>query len=215
MHTLQVIGVSRRKPEVKPTKDCRLEQAFIRSIFLGEQPEVGSFTDIGCRVVYSKQLKRIRLSRYLVSRLVFEPEKVNFQEVITLFDNQLWLEDKALKDPGFRQKFGKSLEDLSRILKETQRSEPISSYISRLSRKCKNQLEGFYFPQRNMGEHRRDLSDKFSVKRSKQPGILNQYLPPKAVIGVGYSDKGTRRDPAYDGSPHWTDVALFFARKET
>lgn len=215
MHTLQVIGVSRRKPEVKPTKDCRLEQAFIRSTFQRSNLEVGSFTHIGCRVVYSRQLKRVRLSRFLVSKVIFEPEKVNFQEVLVLFDNQLWLEDKALKDPGFRQKFGKSLEDLSTILKETQKLGTVSTYIRRLSKKFKDQLEGFYFPQRNMAEHRKDCSGKFHVEASKQQGIQNKYLPPKGVIGVGYSDKGTRRDSAYDGSPHWTDVALFFARKET
>jgi hypothetical protein len=26
-------------------------------------------------------------------------------------------------------------------------------------------------------------------------------------MGVGYRDKGHKRDLAYDGSPHWTEVA--------
>lgn len=32
-------------------------------------------------------------------------------------------------------------------------------------------------------------------------------FPPKKHVGVGYSDYGSQRDSAHDGSPHWSDVA--------
>jgi hypothetical protein len=32
-------------------------------------------------------------------------------------------------------------------------------------------------------------------------------LPAKRFVGVGYKDKGNRRDPAVDGSPSWQEVA--------
>ena len=35
-----------------------------------------------------------------------------------------------------------------------------------------------------------------------------QKFPPKRHVGVGYSDKGTAKDLAFDGSPHWTEVAM-------
>lgn len=41
-----------------------------------------------------------------------------------------------------------------------------------------------------------------------------QVFPQEKYVGVGYGDKGTARDEARDGSPHWWDVALD-ERKET
>ena len=35
-----------------------------------------------------------------------------------------------------------------------------------------------------------------------------QRFPQKRHIGVGYNDKGTAKDSATDGSPHWTEVAM-------
>lgn len=33
-------------------------------------------------------------------------------------------------------------------------------------------------------------------------------FPPKKHVGVGYNDSGTAKDDAYDGNPHWVDVAM-------
>jgi hypothetical protein len=39
-------------------------------------------------------------------------------------------------------------------------------------------------------------------------GIPTKQIPPKPYIRVGYKDKGTRRDPSWDGSPSWQEVAM-------
>lgn len=166
------------------------------------------------RVFYSRQIKRVNCTRYLVGKLVWSPERVNFIEILVLFDNQLYLEVLATKDQGFSQKFGKSLEDLSNILKTTPDSGSFTSYIRRLSSKCKNLLEGFYPPERNLTTMGKHVIGFFHVEASRQQGRDLKTIPPKGFIGKGYADKGTRRDPAYDGSPHWTDVAIHFSRKE-
>jgi hypothetical protein len=44
--------------------------------------------------------------------------------------------------------------------------------------------------------------------------ILPRRTPAKAYIGIGYKDKGSRREPALDGSPKWQEVATFNANKE-
>jgi hypothetical protein len=36
-------------------------------------------------------------------------------------------------------------------------------------------------------------------------------LPPKLYIGKGYTDKGTARNPALDGSPPWQEVGQTLA----
>jgi hypothetical protein len=44
--------------------------------------------------------------------------------------------------------------------------------------------------------------------------IEPKKFPPKKIIGVGYKDKGTRRNNAEDGSPSWKEVASYFSYKE-
>jgi hypothetical protein len=47
----------------------------------------------------------------------------------------------------------------------------------------------------------------FSILTLPTPEVSNRKLPPKRIIGIGYRDKGTARDPAIDGSPSWQEVA--------
>jgi hypothetical protein len=67
-------------------------------------------------------------------------------------------------------------------------------------------LEGFILPERNIQGTERHIKGLFHILPYKEQGIPTKQLPPKAYIGVGYSDKGHYTDPAYDGSPHWTEV---------
>lgn len=205
---------AQRRLEGTAIKDLRLEQAFIRDTLHQEQLMEGSLNVYGTRVTYDRRLKRVTLSRYLTGKLAQSPEQVNFQELLVIFDNQLWLEDKARHDQGFREKFGSSLEELSTILKSTPNVGTLSSYLRRLSTKIRNSLEGFYLPARNLPTVKSHVEGRFHILPSKSLGTEKRSLPPKSVIGVGYSDKGTRRDPAFDGSPHWTDVAIHFSRME-
>lgn len=159
------------------------------------------------RVTYSARIRRITLQRYLVSRIVFEVEEVSFMEILVLYDNILWCEEKARKDPGFRQKFGGDLSILAKILKETRFSlVSFSQTIKVLSEKCRNQLENFIFPRRNLPGVRIHVLGKFHVLPYRESGVPRSQLPPKPYIGIGYKDKGSRRDPAYDASPSWQEV---------
>jgi hypothetical protein len=167
------------------------------------------------RVVYARRLKRVTLTRYLCTKLVYSLHRVTFEDVLTLYDNQIWLEEKANKDQGFRQKFGGSLEELSLILKDSPFRGNLDHYLTQVSQKVRNKLEGFYLPQRNLSGVEHHVKGLYSVEMSRSLGIDVKRLPPKGYIGKGYSDKGARRDPAYDGSPHWSEVAIHFERKES
>jgi hypothetical protein len=61
-------------------------------------------------------------------------------------------------------------------------------------------------------------NEYFGLKFQKRgrPGIRVQPIPEfrrrrfqKRRIGVGYQDKGSLRDKAFDGSPHWKDTFPF------
>lgn len=173
----------------------------------------GSLNKSGIRVTYTRGLRRITLQRVLVSKFVYNWERVSFVELIVLYDNLLWCQDKAMQDPNFQEKFGNFLEKLSLVLKERRISERnFHRSLERLSKRIKEAAEGHLIPQRNLPATEKYVSGKFHVLPSKESGVPTRELPMKPYIGIGYRDKGTRRDTARDGSPRWQDVALFFAR---
>jgi len=159
------------------------------------------------RVSYSKRIRRITLQRFIVSKIVHHPERVTYAEVLVLYDNILALQDLAIKDPGFREKFGEALEALAAILKNLRFSVTrFPSGVRKLSAEFAAQLQGFILPERNLQGTERHLKGHFHVLAYKESGIPNREIPPKPYIGVGYNDKGHYQDVAVDGSPHWTEV---------
>jgi hypothetical protein len=158
------------------------------------------------RVSYSKRIRRITLERYLVSKIVHHPERTTFEDLLVVYDNILYLQDLCLRDPGFSKKFGGTLEVLAKILKG-QRFSPTNfqGTIKGLSERLKN-LESFILPERNLQGTERHLKGLFHILPYREQGVPTSSLPPKKYVGVGYSDKGHYTDPAYDGSPHWTEV---------
>jgi hypothetical protein len=166
------------------------------------------YKDLGvARVTYSATVRRITLQRYLVSRIIHEIGEVSFSEILVLYDNILWCEEKARKDPGFRRKFGEDLMILAKILKETRFSLQSFPHTLRvLSIKLKANLENFSFPKRNIPGIRIHVRGKFHVLPYRESGIPKNQIPPKPYIGIGYKDKGNRRDPAFDASPSWQEV---------
>lgn len=167
----------------------------------------------GMRVTYARGLKRVTLQRFLISRCVCQPDTVTFPELLALYDNHLWLEDKAASDPEFQKKFGSFLEKLSELLKGTRFQE--HSYpktLKGLSEKLEKVAEGHLIPERNLATVSIYVKGKWHVTPTKESGIPTRELPPKKVIGKGYRDKGTYRNTAYDGSPSWQELATYFAR---
>jgi len=149
------------------------------------------------------------LERYLCSILVHRLEEVTLGDILALYDNLLWCQEKAEKDPHFNEKFGEALAQLTKLLKET-RFSPTSfqSTLRGLSMRIKENLEHFLIPSRNLNGVERHLKGKYHILPSKEGGVPKKQLPPPRYIGVGYKDKGHRRDPAYDGRPSWQEVAM-------
>jgi len=160
------------------------------------------------RVTYARVLRRITLQRFLVSQMIHRLDDVSYQDVLVLYDNLLWCQDKAEKDPSFREKFGEHLSVLTKILKST-RFSPTSFHntLKTLSEKFRNELADFAFPIRNLKGVQVHVKGHYHVQPHRESGVPKSQLPAKRYIGVGYKDKGRRRDPAYDGSPSWQDVA--------
>lgn len=160
----------------------------------------------GIKVVYARGVKRITLQRLIISQIVFEKEKVQLKDLLLLFDNLLYLQELALKDPGFQKKFGNHLERLAIILKNSRLSyTPTRASFDKLSHKFKEELEHFLIPHRNLAEVAKHFKGKYEVRQGTKSGIPVGSLPLKRYIGIGYRDKGTARNLAEDGSPSWQE----------
>lgn len=156
----------------------------------------------------SVRARRITLHRWLLGRLHFDTEKFDLTDLCCLFENQLWLEAKVQSDPEFSSKFGKSLEDLSILLKEINfRQEFTLRALRRFRERVLETLEDFILPSRNYHSLSKTMKGLFSLEPSSPLGKSVKSFPPKARIGIGYRDKGSAKDPAYDGSPGWQEVA--------
>jgi hypothetical protein len=58
----------------------------------------------------------------------------------------------------------------------------------------------------------RDLRNSFRLVLNDT--LIPRAVPPKRFIGVGYKDKGSRRDPAFDGTPSWQETAQYLSNLE-
>lgn len=155
------------------------------------------------------------MERYIVSKVVFHPERVTTGEILVLYDNILWCQDKARKDPSFQDKFGEALEALALLLKSV-RFTPTSfeNNLRKLSSAFRSKLDSFIIPSKNLNGVYVHVRGSFHILPSTSQGKLTKLLPPPRYIGVGYKDKGHRRNMARDGSPTWQEVAMRLKQSE-
>jgi hypothetical protein len=166
-------------------------------------------------VSIGKNVKRVSLQRFLVSKIVYFPDKIEERDIFALYTNQLFLQTKALSDPTFNNNFACSLELLAKELKGTNLKKGVSlKNIRGLAHRLEKALPGFLVPKRNYQDWNHRLSGSYQLKTSQSKDVKTKELPLKRHIGVGYKDKGSTRDKAIDASPSWQEIASRVARLE-
>lgn len=156
---------------------------------------------------FSKKAKRVTLARYLCGKIIFRPEEVTREDLLIMYDNFLHIQDLASKNENFRFKFGEDLESLAKILKGFRVASKTSGLsVQKLGAQMKEKLSKFYLPERNLSTVAEHVKNYYSLHPMRSLGTPTKELPPKAYIGKGYTDQGTARDPAYDGSPSWQEI---------
>jgi hypothetical protein len=149
------------------------------------------------------------MQRVLVSKLCWDFDKFTSEDLLALFENQLFLEDLALRNDSFRQKFKIPLEDISNYLKaaKIRKLEDLPRIADRFKRFIKVKLNEFIYPERNYPNQLTMYNRYVEFRWTEPEGTLISQLPPIKYIGKGYTDKGTARKPHLDSSPSWQDVA--------
>lgn len=160
------------------------------------------------RVVVGKTVKRISLQRFIITKIVLEPDKISSRDIFTLFYNQIWLQDKCYREKEFQIKFSKSLEVLAIILRNLNLSTEITEdRIQKIKQRIRIELEDFLIPTRNYQSFKSKFEGTYHLIFQKPEGELTKNLPSVRYIGVGYKDKGSASKPEKDGSPNWKDIA--------
>jgi hypothetical protein len=165
----------------------------------------------GYKVKIKKGVKRITLFRFLLAKTVFDVgDGVHLDEYIVMME--LYYDLIENSDPTFVKKYGswlKTIEpfiiDLSNCKNFPMRLEyatkTLELYVKFLEPHLPTQ-SAYYGLKGN-----RELRNSWTL-------ILNSQLTPqgrfhKSVIGVGYRDKGHRKE-SHDGQPSWREVANHF-----
>lgn len=162
-------------------------------------------------IVIGKKVKRISLQRFLLSKFLFEGRKIQEQDIVCLFENQIWLESRCLRDSRFYKKFGREVFSLSNLLKNQDAEEISEKSIIRVSKRLTLSCPEFLVPKRNYEQWKSRFAGSFHLNPILDKEIRDHYnpkVPPERRVGVGYRDKGSKRNLAKDGSPDWTEISL-------
>jgi hypothetical protein len=201
-------------PEVTSVNSDSSELSrFASQIFVPGSPNLRNFEKTfsgGYTVKILKGSKPITTYRFLLAKIVYDESGLSIDDLLALLEIHNRLEVQATKDKEFSSKYREWLittTGLVRILcsqvtfpirvdGKFQKTvvEHLKPYLPSL-----RAFEGYRKDQRIVRGYRIIL---------RNPLLPPKKLPPKAFIGVGPKDKGSKREPATDGSPSWQEVAM-------
>jgi len=165
----------------------------------------------GFKVKIKRTIRKKDLFRFLLAKMFYEEEEgLHLDEFIVLTEVYFQLRDLQEKDPSFRDKYSSFFERSKTFFKLLWSSLEFPLRIKRDSVEEYGLMQVLepllptkfaYFGLKGQ----KDLRSGFSIVFDRE--IPRQKVKEKSVIGVEYRDKGSRRDPALDGSPDWREVA--------
>lgn len=175
--------------------------------------------DLGKRIRKGYQMKikkgtnRVVLMKFLLAKFFYSKEGVCLEEYLLIF--HLYFEMLDISDPLFVKKYEDDLYKIGLVISKLNGAKVFPIYLKEsFLVRAKNILKDFLPTSREYYglAGQRDLRQSFRLLLNDT--IVIQAPPPKRFIGVGYKDKGTCRDPAFDGTPGWQFYARYFANLE-
>jgi hypothetical protein len=194
-----------------PSKTECFEQSTCPSNF--DPRDLGKRIRKGYKMVIHKGTNRMVLLRFLLAKLIYAKEGLSIEEYLCIY--HIFYDLMESTDPLLIQKHSTFLERVSKVLLMMKDIKVFPVHTTEAGEyEILRYIEDFIpTPRQYFGlAGQRDLRRSFSL-------VLNDSIVPKApqpkrFIGVGYKDKGTCRDPAYNGSPGWQFYARYFANLE-
>lgn len=166
----------------------------------------------GYRVIIRKGSNRFKLLQYLLGRYRYDPEGLHLEDYLVFFE--VYYQLIELETSSFEENRMLLLEaGFLEILTNLNRNKIFPAIPRDSTKKKLDEIPWIpsgnaYFGQKGQGYtskgYRLVFNDTVSPRK----------FPPKPYIGVGYKDKGSRRNSAVDGSPAWQEVGSHFANQE-
>jgi hypothetical protein len=188
-----------------------LEQSTCPSNF--DPRDLGKRIAKGYTMKVKKGTNRTVLFRFLLAKLVHSNEGLFIDEYLLLY--HLFYELLDMTDPLFVKKYLLKLEKVKIIMIKLGKCRSFPLHLKDESKReiCRYLDDFLLSPREYYGlAGQRSIRDSFRLILNDT--IVPQAPPPKRFIGVGYKDKGTCRDSAYDGSPGWQFYARYFSNLE-
>jgi hypothetical protein len=199
---------------LKPTEDflIKLEYNEQRSLSSSFDPrELSRRIKKGYRMRIRKGTKKVTLHKFLMAKMLIDEEGLHLDEYIVLNElhfNLLENQEKDFlnKNSNYLRKSGKLLSLVSQnlVFPMVIKQKPSETYLSQNEIPTRRQYYGL--------KGQRDLRNSFRLILNDT--IIHPKIPDERYIGVGYKDKGSRRQPNLDGSPSWQEVATHFCNIE-
>lgn len=162
----------------------------------------------GFSVRIKNGLKRMTLFRFLTAKLLYETEEgLHLDEFLVLYS--LYYDLWDVKDSSFIEKYDDWFQKTQMFFVSLARSQnfPVRLNKEKMDDEFFQSFEPFlpskqaYFGLKGQ----RNIRSSFEIRLNCS--LPPQRIKPKRFVGVGYRDKGTRRDLAKDGSPAWQEVS--------
>jgi len=151
------------------------------------------------------------VARYLLSKYFIYKESLLYEERFCLCEVILALLD--VKDPLFKFKYGNEVRYASLLLAIFNEKGNRTEKVIKISQSSIN-LHRVWLNERKYHSAKITYSSTINSFVQRTKFYKRKKLPPKRYIGVGYRDKGSKRNTAYDGSPAWQEVATADILKE-
>lgn len=170
----------------------------------------------GFKVKIQKGIRQITLFRFLTAKALYDEDGMHLDEFLVLFE--IYYNLLSQTDTSFVEKYGKWFEETIPFFQDLAKATVFPLKLEKSEERSFRNLIEFLAPVLPSKSAYFGLKGQKGLRRGWRIQ-LNRTLPPariqpKAYIGVGYRDKGSRKDVAYDGSPHWKEVASHNAEME-
>lgn len=146
----------------------------------------------------SSMTKRVQYLRYLVNKIHYLGPLDQKESVVAFI---LLEQALSFRCPLFQRKYCKLLRASKLVLSND--NSPMGPLLRELE--FLNPFSGLRMkPRAFYGKYHSadpDFTVEVRTRRVRRP-------PPRRFVGVGYRDKGSRRNPATDATPSWQEVAL-------
>jgi len=159
-----------------------------------------------------KGTKKKNLFRFLLAKLIYEEQEgLHLDEFLVLWELLLNLQELSLREKSFSEKHGDFFSEVNYEFFErlsTRQEFPIRLEADPEDKEVLRQMFSPLLPSKSAYfglKGQKGIRSGFLISFTDQLPI--RKLPEGRRIGVGYRDKGSRRDLSKDGSPDWREVS--------